>query len=718
MNAFSYDKDESGIVTVTMDMSGPVNAINAEYHDAMGATLAKLEAERNLTGVVFASAKKTFFAGGDLKELLAAKPGDEPKLFAEVEETKGMLRRLEKLPVPVVAAINGSALGGGFELCLSCNRRIAWDDNSVEIGLPEVSLGLLPGAGGVVRLTNLLGLESALPYLLEGKKIRASKAVKAGLVHDTVGNLADLLPRAKAWILENKDNGESAVQPWDRKGFKVPGGNIQRPSVAQVAMAAPHMLQKKTRGLLPAPERILETAVEAVTIGFDAALKVESRRFVSLVNTPQAKNMITTFFFQLNQVNGGASRPKSFDKTKVRKLGVIGAGMMGQGIAYVAAKAGIQVVLKDVSIESAKKGKSYTEKLMDKAIERGRADQTQKESLLALITATDNNSELAHCDLIVEAVFEDMKLKNSIVKEAENQLSDGGVWGSNTSTLPITKLAEASSKPENFIGIHFFSPVDKMPLVEIICGNDTSDETLAKTFDFVQQIKKTPIVVNDKLGFFTSRTFAAQLNEAAQMVAEGINPTRVDNLGKAIGMPVGPLTINDEVSLNLGVNIRESQLEAGLIKAEDALWPEGYALQSTLVKEHNRGGRYHGDGGYFDYSENEKSIWPKLKELYFNSEVDDAVSDQDIKDRLLFSNVIESLKCLEEGVLHSVADGNIGSIFGIGAPPWTGGYIQFVNTFGLENFVNRCDELAKRYGDRFSAPQIVRDKLNNNQSFV
>jgi 3-hydroxyacyl-CoA dehydrogenase/enoyl-CoA hydratase/3-hydroxybutyryl-CoA epimerase len=607
-----------------------------------------------------------------------------------------------------VAAINGAALGGGFEICLSCNYRVAWDNKAVIVGLPEVSLGLLPGGGGVVRLTNLLGFEKALPYLLEGKKITAAKALREGMIDDTVSSVGELIPRAKAWILENKGNDNAALQPWDQKGYKIPGGNASSPKLTQVIIGAPAMLAQKTRGLLPAPEAILDCAIEAVRVDFDTALRIESRKLVSLIPTAVAKNMITAFFFQMGQVNRGASRPQGIERIKTTKVGVIGAGMMGQGIANVSAMAGIEVVLKDVSLEAAEKGKAYTAKLMDKAITHGRVDEAKKEAVLGLIKATDSDTDLAGCDLIIEAVFEDMALKNKITSATEGQLAEGGVWGSNTSTLPITQLAEAIANPEKFIGIHFFSPVDKMPLVEIICGEKTSDETLAKAFDYVQQIRKVPIVVNDSLGFFTSRTFLQQLGEAAQMVAEGLHPVRVDNLGKAIGMPVGPITVNDEVSLRLIMDLAETQLSQGLISVEDNPHPEGSDLLKTLVKEYNRGGRHHGDGGYYDYNESGKTIWPKLLELYYKPEVE--VSDEDIKDRLLFSSVIESLKCLQEGVLRSVADGNIGSLLGIGAPVWTGGYLQFVNTYGLERFIQRCDELAESYGERFRAPKIVIDK--------
>ena len=708
MSVFAYQKDVDGIVTITMDMTGPVNAMNDEFGAAMAATMDQLESEDGLRGVILASAKKTFFAGGDLKMLLAVESGQEGEFFASVEESKALLRRLEKLPVPVVAAINGAALGGGFELALACNHRIVWDNRTVEIGLPEVTLGLLPGGGGVVRMVHLLGFQAALPYVLEGKKVAGAQAVEAGLVHEAVSNQGELVPRSKEWILNSGE--DVAIQPWDRKGHKIPGGDIWNPKVGQEVMVAPHMLKANTRGLMPAPEKILETAVSALATGFDAALTQESRNLAYLVTTPHAKNMITTFFFQLNQVNGGASRPAGFGPSTIGKLGVIGSGMMGQGIAYVAAKAGIETVLKDVSLEAAEKGKAYSAKLLDKAISRGRSTEDKKQQLLDLITPTDSDDDLEGCDLIIEAVFENPDLKARIVKAAEDRLSEGGIWGSNTSTLPITGLASAAANPQNFIGIHFFSPVDKMPLVELICGKETSDETLAKAFDFVRQIRKTPIVVNDSLGFFTSRTFGAQPTEAAQMVAEGIDPLRIDNLGKHIGMPVGPLTVNDEVSLKLGVEIKESQLATGLIKPEDETRPEAWALQKALVHDHNRGGRYHGDGGYYDYADRKKTIWPGLNALYFRPDVDEAISDADIKDRLLFAGVIEALKCLEENVVTTVADANIGSIMGIGAPPWTGGYVQYVNTYGIEAFVYRCDELANKYGERFRAPAIVRKR--------
>ncbi|MBN7797932.1 3-hydroxyacyl-CoA dehydrogenase NAD-binding domain-containing protein [Parahaliea mediterranea] len=714
MSVFKYDKDADGIVTITMDMTGPVNAMNQEYRDAMGETVERLEQEAGLAGVVFASAKKVFFAGGDLNDLLSVQKGDEDRFMALLEDTKEQLRRLEKLPVPVAAAINGPAMGGGFEICLACNHRVAWDDKSVQVGLPEVTLGLLPGGGGVVRMVNLLGLEKAMPYLLEGTRVSAAAAREQGLVHELVATREELVPAAKAWILAQKDNPEAAVQPWDRKGHKIPGGNASHPAVAQLITIAPAMLRKKTRGLLPAPEQILDCAVEAARLDFDTALRIESRGLTYLVTTPVAKNMISTFFFGMNRLNGGASRPGAVEPTAVKKVGVLGAGMMGQGIAYVSAMAGIEVVLKDISLEAAQKGKAYSESLLAKRVAKGRMSEDKKAGVLGLIKPTADNADLEGCDLIVEAVFENIELKHQITLDTEGYLAENGVWGSNTSSLPITQLAEASKKPENFIGIHFFSPVDKMPLVEIICGDKTSDETLARAFDYARQIRKTPIVVNDSLGFFTSRTFGTYLDEGVRLLKEGVHPAQIDALGKAVGMPVGPLAVYDEVSLELTRKAQETWKAMGVLDAhsDSSVTRE---VVDTMVAEHGRGGRHHG-GGFYEYAaDGGKTIWPGLFDLYYRA--DASLPESDMKDRMLFRQVIESLKCLQEGVLRTVDDGNIGSIMGIGAPAWTGGFIQFVNTYGAQRFVDRCRELAATYGERFEPPAIAVEKAAAGELF-
>ena len=712
MSGFNYDKDADDIVTVTMDMDGPVNAMNADYRRLMGDTVDKLEAESDLRGVVIASAKKTFFAGGDLNEIMRFTEDDKAEFQASTETIKNDLRRLEKLPVPVVAAINGAAMGGGCEITLACNHRIMFNHPSVTLGMPEVTLGLLPGAGGVVRTIHMLGLQHGLPLLLKGTRLRPEKALKAGMVDQLVESVDELVPAAKQWILQAGD--DAAVQPWDKKGHEIPGGTIDDPMVSMGVNAAGAMLGKETRGLLPAPPRILAVAAEASILDFDAALKVETRGLTELAVSDVAKNIVNTMFFQMNEINGGKSRPADVPATDTKKIGVLGAGMMGQGIAFVAAKAGIEVVLVDVSLEAAEKGKAYSAVVSDKGIKRGYSTEEKKQAILALIKPSDSYDDLKGCDLIVEAVFENAELKAKVTQQAEPKLADGGVFATNTSTLPITMLAESSADAENFIGMHFFSPVDRMPLIEIIRGEKTSDAALAKAFDLTRKMKKTPIVVRDSLGFFTSRTFGSFFDEGCRLLEEGVDPILIDNLGKQIGMPVGPLTVLDEVSTELMRKVNETQRELGL-------YGTVYNVESSdrvgnrMIEEFGRGGRHY-DGGFYEYPEDgEKFIWPKLRELYFKDDVD--MPHQDIKDRLLFRQAIEALKCLQEGVLGTVADGNVGSILGIGAPVWTGGLIQFVNSYGLEQFADRCRELAERYDDLLAPPDILLKKIEDGGKF-
>ena len=715
MSVFIYEKDDDGIVTVTMDMTGPVNAVNAEYNVAMEETVSRLEVEDDLSGVIFASAKKVFFAGADLKELVLADSNDVEGLFAEGESFKSQLRRLEKLPVPVVAAINGAALGGGYELSLACNYRLAYNHKSVQIGLPECSLGVYPAGGGVVRLTKLIGVESALDVILKSQRMNPEKALAAGLIHEIVDEMDELLPRARVWIKDNLENQDAAVQPWDRKGYRVPGGAINSPRNAQLAAMAPTLLHKQTRGLMPQMTAAMDIAFQSSMLDVDTMFRIEGREFIKVVTGPVAKNMINTFFFQLNQINGGASRPQGVRKNPTRKLGVLGAGMMGQGIAYVAARAGIEVILKDMTQDAADKGKAYSEGLVAKAVKRGKMFDSQGEKLLSLIVPTAKDEDLEGCDLIIEAVFENIDLKNKIIMGTEKYLSKDGFWGSNTSTLPITELAKAASNPENFVGIHFFSPVDKMPLVEIIVGEKTSDEALAKAFDFAQQIRKTPIVVNDSLGFFTSRTFGTYLDEGLQLLTEGVHPVKIDKMGQAAGMPVGPLQVGDETSLELTRKAGETWAAMGVADK----WSDGEVTRQVIkdmITDNGRGGRHHG-GGYYEYhADGTKNIWPGLYDLYYDEVT--YVSDQDIKDRLMFRQVIEALKCLETGVLRSVADGNIGSIMGIGAPAHTGGLIQFVNTYGFSAFITRCEELTSAFGDRFKCPDIVFARAESGELLV
>ncbi|GLH49957.1 3-hydroxyacyl-CoA dehydrogenase NAD-binding domain-containing protein [Pseudomonas lactis] len=705
-DAIRYEKGQDQIVVLTLDMPGQsANTMNAAYREAMAATLTRLEAEKNeIAGVVITSAKKTFFAGGDLNELIKVDKAQAKAFYDSVLVLKAQLRRLETLGKPVVAAINGAALGGGWEICLACHHRVALDDKSVQLGLPEVTLGLLPGGGGVVRMVRMLGLEKALPYLLEGKKVRPAQALQAGLIDEVAADREALLAQARAWVLANPE----VRQPWDNKGYAIPGGTPSHPKVAQMLAIAPSILRSKTQGCFPAPEKILCAAVEGAQVDFDTAHLIETRYFTELVTGQVAKNMIGTFWFQLNQINAGSSRPQGYAPYVTRKVGVLGAGMMGAGIAYVSACAGIEVVLKDITLAAAEKGKAHSAALLDKKVSRGQLTAEQRETTLARIHPTQDDADLAGCDLIIEAVFEDRALKAKVSAAAQNVVGADAVIASNTSTLPISGLATAVPDQAKFIGLHFFSPVDKMPLVEIIKGARTSDETLARGFDFVLQIKKTPIVVNDSRGFFTSRVFGTFTNEGIAMLGEGVAAPMIETEARKAGMPVGPLAVSDEVSLSLMSHIR--QQTAKDLKAEGKAMPNhpATAVIDLLVNEYKRTGKAAG-AGFYDYpAGGQKHLWPELKTRF--EQPGKQISPKDVRDRLLFIQAIETVRCVEEGVLMSTADANVGSIFGIGFAAWSGGALQFINQYGLNDFIARARYLAEEYGERFSPPALLLEK--------
>ncbi|TKJ95297.1 3-hydroxyacyl-CoA dehydrogenase [Pseudomonas fluorescens] len=705
-DAIRYEKGQDQIVVLTLDMPGQsANTMNAAYREAMAATLTRLEAEKNeIAGVVITSAKKTFFAGGDLNELIKVDKTHAKAFYDSVLVLKAQLRRLETLGKPVVAAINGAALGGGWEICLACHHRVALDDKSVQLGLPEVTLGLLPGGGGVVRMVRMLGLEKALPYLLEGKKVRPAQALQAGLIDELAADREALLAQARAWVLANPE----VRQPWDNKGYAIPGGTPSHPKVAQMLAIAPSILRSKTQGCFPAPEKILCAAVEGAQVDFDTAHLIETRYFTELVTGQVAKNMISTFWFQLNQINAGSSRPQGYAPYVTRKVGVLGAGMMGAGIAYVSACAGIEVVLKDITLAAAEKGKAHSAALLDKKVSRGQLTAEQRETTLARIHPTQDDADLAGCDLIIEAVFEDRALKAKVSAAAQNVVGADAVIASNTSTLPISGLATAVPDQAKFIGLHFFSPVDKMPLVEIIKGARTSDETLARGFDFVLQIKKTPIVVNDSRGFFTSRVFGTFTNEGIAMLGEGVAAPMIETQARKAGMPVGPLAVSDEVSLSLMSHIR--QQTAKDLKAEGKAMPNhpATAMIDLLVNEYKRTGKAAG-AGFYDYpAGGQKHLWPELKTRF--EQPGKQISPKDVRDRLLFIQAIETVRCVEEGVLMSTADANVGSIFGIGFAAWSGGALQFINQYGLNDFIARARYLAEEYGERFSPPALLLEK--------
>ncbi|ENU93509.1 hypothetical protein F971_00767 [Acinetobacter vivianii] len=702
MSAIKYEKNADNIVILTLDSSGQsANTMNAEFRESLQDVSQKLKTETDLKGIIFRSAKKTFFAGGDLDELIQVQPEHATEFFKMIEELKGDLRAIETLGVPVVAALNGTALGGGWEIALGCHYRIAINDPKTKFGLPEVTLGLLPGGGGIVRMVRLLGLQNAFPFLMEGKQFGVDKAKSLGLVHDTAENEQELLDKAIAWVKANP----KSQQPFDVKGYKIPGGDPKTPAVAQVLAIAPAMLRDKTKGCYPAPEAIMAAAVEGAQVDVDTALRIESRYFTQLTVGQVSKNMIGTFWHGLNAIKSGASRPADVAKWQATKVGVLGAGMMGAGIAYSTAIKGIPVVLKDVSVENAEKGKAYSQKLLDKRVSQGRMTAEKRDQVLALITATADAADLQGCDLIIEAVFENQELKAKVTQEAEQYLAEGGIFASNTSTLPITGLATASKDAKKFIGLHFFSPVDKMQLVEIIKGKETSADTLAKAYDFVQQIAKTPIVVNDSRGFFTSRVFGTFIQEGMRLLAEGVHPAKIEMAALKAGMPVGPLAIQDEVSLTLTEHVAGETRKALQAEGKDLPKTPVDDVVHTMIHELNRKGKAAG-AGFYDYPENgKKHLWDGLSRW----QKDNSITEQDMIDRFLFVQALDTLRCYEEGVLESVIDANVGSIFGIGFAPWTGGAIQFLNQNGIEQSLQRAEQLAGQYGERFVPPQLLKD---------
>ena len=713
-----YDRDAEGVVTLTIDEpSGSVNVMNETFQHAFAETVDRLYAELDeVRGVILASAKKTFFAGGDLDAILGYELAHAEWHTAELDELKRSLRRLEQLGKPVVAAINGAALGGGLELALAAHHRVAADVRGSRIGLPEVSLGLLPGAGGVTRTVRMLGLQRALTeVILPATRFTVRAAHELGLVDEIVSSVDELDGAARAFIAAHP----TAVQPWDVKGFKIPGGAPTSPAVASLLPMMPSTLRAQLKGApLPAPRAALAAAVEGAYVDIDTALLVETRYFVQLACGQTSKNIIKSMFFDLGAISRGASRPAGFAPYRPSRVGVVGAGMMGAAIAYVTAKAGIEVVLKDVSKEAAEKGKDYSRGLEDRALSRGRTTAAASEALLARITPTASYDDFAEVDFVIEAVFENVELKHGVFAEIEPAVLPDAVLGSNTSTLPITELSTGVSRPADFIGIHFFSPVDKMKLVEIVRGAETSDEVLAKVFDFVLAIGKTPIVVNDSRGFFTSRVIGRFLEEALAMLGEGIEPASIEQAGLQAGYPAPPLQLQDELSLTLSQKIREETREGVL--AAGLAWEDhpSAAVLDRLV-ELGRPGRK-GGAGFYDYDAEGRRIglWPGLRTLFGTGAA--SIPFEDMKERMLFAEALDSIRCYDERVLTSVADANIGSIFGIGYPVWTGGVLQYVNQYrgGLAGFLERARELEARYGSRFAPPASLVERAESGESYA
>lgn len=722
MGYIRLEKDADGIVELIFDQEGEkVNKMGDEYIEAMTKAVDEIEAMKDdIKGVYIRSGKSTFFGGGDLNKLLEI-PTDmseeeKTNMYNGILNAKAPLRKLETMGLPVAVGINGAALGGGYEIALACHYRVAIDRSDVKIGLPEAQLGLMPGAGGVVRMVRIHGLTEALTYISQGKQLSGQRALDKKFVDELASDEADLHAKAKAWILANPE----AKQPWDQEGFKIPGGSPNDKDMDQALMGllyfGPVNVMVQSNGVFPAPKAIFACISDVARVDFDTAEKIESRYFLSLLLSQVAKNMISTFFFQLNALENGASRPSNIEKTDCKKLGILGAGQMGAGIAYAAAKVGIEVVLKDISQENADKGKAYCQGVCEKLQGRGRMTDEVAATLLGLIKPTADAVDLAGCDIVVEAVFEDRKIKAIVCKETEVVTDASSVFASNTSSLPITELAEASVRQENFIGMHFFSPAEKMPLVEIICGKNTSDETLAKAFDLSIKLGKKPIVVNDKRGFFTTRTIGTTINEGAEMVLEGINPVLIDSAAKFNGSPVGPLNALDEISL--ATAYKNGKQEKADVEATGGTWEVKAAgiLLDRMIEDFDRKGKIYG-AGYYEYPEDgKKYMWPGLKE-HFAPNGYKEIPFEDIQDRLTFCQSLETVRAMEEGVITSVGDANIGSIMGIGFPAQTGGVIQFINAYGVREFTERAKYLAEQYGPQFEPPQLLLDKAEKGETF-
>jgi 3-hydroxyacyl-CoA dehydrogenase / enoyl-CoA hydratase / 3-hydroxybutyryl-CoA epimerase len=703
-----WEQGPDGIVVVTLDdPERSVNTMNDRYRVAMGECVDALVADRvGITGVIITSAKKTFFAGGDLDWLSSAGPDDAPAIMASSMELKAQFRKLETLGRPVVAAMNGTALGGGLEIGLACHHRIELDAKGVVYGLPEVTLGLLPGGGGVVRITRMLGIQDGfMKVLAQGQRHKPAAALEIGIVDELATTPEQMLALARDWIKANPN----AAQPWDQPGYRIPGGTPSSPKLAAVLPAFPANLRKQLKGApLPAPRNILAAAVEGAQVDIGTAFRIEARYFTELVCGQVSKNMTKAFFYDLQHINGGGSRPDGFERWRPRKVAVLGAGMMGAGIAYTCALSGWEVVLKDVTLEAAEKGKGYSEGLVAKGVKRGKTTLAAGEALLERITPTDDYNDLAGCDLIIEAVFESAALKQEVFQQAMKVVEPDALLCSNTSTLPITELAAGVERPGDFIGLHFFSPVDKMPLVEIIRGERTGDAALAKAFDVTIGMHKTPIVVNDSRGFFTSRVIATFLNEGVAMLAEGIDPQTIEQASAQAGYPAPVLQLMDELTLTLPRKIREETRAA--VEGAGGRWVPhpADAVIDRMIDEFERPGRS-GGAGFYSYVDGKRAgLWPGLR-TEFGADRHD-VELAELSERMLVIEALETVRCFDEGVLTSVPDANIGSIFGIGFPAWTGGVVQYVEGFpgGAAGFVRRADELAARYGPRFEVPASLR----------
>ncbi len=697
-NLFDFTIGEDGIAVFSINqVNNPTNLFSTEFiHQYLEVAHQAIQ-EDSIKGFIVTSGRSMFMPGADLREL-SSMGGDAENQYNKMMEMHAGFRAIETSGKPFVAAINGTAMGGGLELCLACHHRVLLNNSKIKLGFPEAKVGLLPGGGGTIKAPYLLGIQNGLTYLMQSKEARPQQALKDGLVHELAETQEALMTKAKAWILENPN----PVQPWDDKKYRMPGGGFWSPNSVQVLMGAAGNLTKIAHGNYPAQNYILKVIHDGLQLTFDRALEVEARYFTKLLDSKEAKNMIRTGFLGIQHAKKGKARPKDEPAYQVEKLGILGAGMMGAGIAYVSAKAGMDVVLKDVTVEGAEKGKAYSKKLLDKAISRNRSTPEKAEALLARIQTTDNAKAMEACDLVIEAVFEDPQLKDKVTKETEAVLAADKIYASNTSTIPITLLAQSSARPENFIGIHFFSPVDKMPLVEIIVGEKTKDKAIAAAIDYTVAIGKVPIVVNDSRGFFTSRCFGTYVGEGMFLLEEGVPAAMIENVARKKGMPVGPLAVHDEVTLTLSLHVFESDP----IPDKPAYTKRAYEITRKLVKEYGRTSKKDGKG-FYDYPEGaKKRLWKGLADVF--PVKPNIVDEHTVAKRMLHRQAIESFRCLDEGVLNSVTDGDIGSVLGWGFPIYTGGALSYIDFVGGKQFVADCENFEQQFGPRFAVPESLK----------
>ena len=721
MTNFKLDTDADGIATVTWDAPGrSMNVIDIATIQELSDLVEKTTADETVKGVVITSGKDTFCAGADLTLLntmrapyadMVKTQGEEAaakRLFEESRKLSQLYRRIETCGKPWVAAINGTALGGGFELCLACHHRVASDNDKVRLGLPEIKIGLFPGAGGTTRISRMMLPGDALQFIAKGDQLRAARAKGMKLI-DNVVPAADLVKAAKDWI----KGGGKAEAPWDVKGFKNPGGPVWSKAGMMTFSPASALYRKQTYDNYPAARAIMQVVFDGLQLPFDLALTVESRYFAHILRSKEAAAMIRTLFVSMGELNKGARRPANVPASKLKKVGIIGAGFMGAGIAYVSAQAGLDVVLIDRDQEAADKGKALSHKLVTDQISKGRANSAARDALLARITATPDYDALKGCDLVIEAVFEDRKVKADATAKAQAVVPDV-VFGSNTSTLPISSLADIAKDPAKFIGIHFFSPVERMLLVEVIMGKKTGDEALAMALDFVRAIRKTPIVVNDSRGFYTSRVVGTYIREGHLMLMEGVPAAMIENVGRIAGMPVGPLSLNDEVAVDLAWKIlKATEIDLG----KDAIDPRQKSLLEAMVETHGRLGRKNGKG-FYDYPEKgQKTLWPGLADLQTTTLDPDTIDVDELKKRLLVIQALETARCFEEGVLTDVREADVGSILGFGFAPFSGGTLSYIDFMGVKSFVSLCERLEKSFGPRFAPNALLRDLAAKGETF-